>query len=120
MARGKKRPGGSRGKYMAGPGDAKQAEVVLRKNVLRVAPPPPVPPDEIDVAGAAVVTVTSEAPGHPVENAFDRRRGPGGSRWVAGEPGEQALVLAFDAPRPLRQVVLEVEEREVERRQQVE
>ena len=76
-------------------------------------------PGEIDVAAVATVLVTSEDPDHPVDHAFDDRRGPGGSRWVAGEPGEQTVILAFDAPQTIRRVVLEVEEHEVARTQEV-
>src|SRR5206468_1046916 len=60
-----------------------------------------------------------EEAGHPVENAFSRRRGQGGDCWIAGEDGEQTLLLAFDAPQHIGHVALEVEEREVERRQEV-
>src|SRR3954451_24963150 len=67
----------------------------------------------------ATVQVTSEDPEHPVDHAFDGRRGPGGSRWVAGESGEQAVILAFDAPQAIRRVVLEVEEPEVARTQEL-
>jgi hypothetical protein len=76
--------------------------------------------DGIDVAAAATVTVTSEAPGHPVEHAFDGRRGRGATRWVAGEAGDQELTLAFDAPQDIRQVTLEVEEDREARAQEVE
>jgi hypothetical protein len=38
---------------------------------------------------------------------------------VAGEPGEQAVILAFDAPQTIRQVILEVEETEVARTQEL-
>jgi hypothetical protein len=67
----------------------------------------------------AIVQVTSEATDHPVDHAFDGNRGPGGSRWVAGEPGEQTLILAFDAPQSIRRVALEVEETEVARTQEL-
>ena len=67
----------------------------------------------------ATVLVTSEAAEHPVDHAFDAHRGPGGSRWVAGEPGEQTLILAFDAPQAIRRVALEVEESEVARTQEL-
>jgi hypothetical protein len=63
--------------------------------------------------------VTSEAPEHPVDFAFDHHRGPGGNRWIAGEPGEQTLILAFDAPQAIRRVALEVEEPEVARTQEL-
>lgn len=63
--------------------------------------------------------MTSELPEHPIDNAFDARRGPGGSRWVAAEPGEQTLILAFDNPQTVRHITLEVEERNVSRRQEL-
>ena len=76
-------------------------------------------PGELDVATIASVAVTSEAVDHPVENAFDHRRGPGGSRWIAATPGEQTLMLAFDAPEAIRQVSLEVEETQSSRTQEL-
>src|SRR4051812_46290608 len=93
---------------------------MLRKQLLNVPQRTQAPmPGEIDVAAVATVLVTSEEPDHPVDHAFDDRRGPGGSRWVAGEPGEQVLILAFDAPQTIRRVSLEVEEHEVARTQEV-
>jgi hypothetical protein len=73
----------------------------------------------LDVATLATVEVTSETADHPVENAFDHRRGPGGSRWVAATAGEQTLILAFDAPQNIRQVLLEVEENRDSRTQEL-
>src|SRR3954449_6763671 len=93
---------------------------MLRKQILNVPQRTQAPmPGEIDVAAVATVLVTSEEPDHPVDHAFDDRRGPGGSRWVAGEQGEQAVILAFDAPRAIRRVALEVEEMEVARTQEL-
>src|SRR3954464_12809242 len=93
---------------------------MLRKHIIRAPASAPAPmPGEIDIATVATVLVTSEAAEHPVEHAFDAHRGPGGSRWVAGEPGEQVLLLAFDAPQAIRRVVLEVEEVEVARTQEL-
>ena len=74
---------------------------------------------ELDVAKIATVLVTSESPDFPVENVFDDQRGPGGSRWVAAEPGVQNLILEFDDPRSIHQIDLEVEEREVARTQEL-
>jgi hypothetical protein len=68
-------------------------------------------PGEKDIVALATVGVTSEATDHPIDNAFDNHRGPGGSRWVAGEPGPQRLLLTFDAPQTLRLLRLEVEAR---------
>src|SRR5438874_7906388 len=93
---------------------------MLRKQIIAepTAVSAPVP-GEIAVAAVATVLVTSEDPDDPVDHAFDDRRGPGGSRWVAGEPGEQTVILAFDAPQTIRRVVLEVEELQVARTQEI-
>ena len=93
---------------------------MLRKQIIKGLPADPVPvPGEIDIAAVATVLVTSESPDHPVDLAFDDRRGPGGSRWIAGETGEQELILAFDAPQTIRQVGLEIEEPEIARTQEL-
>jgi hypothetical protein len=93
---------------------------MLRKQIIRPSTATPAPmPEEIDIAAVATVLVTSETAEHPVDHAFDAHRGPGGSRWVAGEPGEQTLILAFDAPQAIRRVVMEVEEWEVARTQEL-
>ena len=68
---------------------------------------------EIDIATVATVQVTSESPEHPIDHVFDDHRGQRGTRWVAGEPGEQTVILAFDAPQMINQILLEVEELEV-------
>jgi hypothetical protein len=93
---------------------------MLRKHIVKVSPNHPVPqPGEMDIAATATVQVTSEDPAHPIEHVFDHRRGPGGSRWVAEEPGEQTLILAFDTPQIIHQTILEVEEPEVSRTQEL-
>jgi hypothetical protein len=76
-------------------------------------------PGEIDIAARATVLVTSEAADHPIDNVFDTQRGPGGSRWVAAEPGEQVLILAFDTTQTIRRISLEVEELDVSRTQEL-
>lgn len=93
---------------------------MLRKQILKDHPGTSAPgPGEIDIAALATVLVTSEAPDHPIDNAFDTRRGPGGSRWVADAPGVQRLVLAFDTPQTIRTLSLEVEELAVSRTQEL-
>src|SRR5688500_12457489 len=93
---------------------------MLRKHIVKAPPNLSVPePGEIDIVATATVQVTSEDPAHPIEHVFDHRRGPGGSRWVAAEPGEQTLVLAFDAPQTIHQIIVEVEEPEVSRTQEL-
>jgi hypothetical protein len=92
---------------------------MLRKHIVKAPPSHPVPePGEMDIAATATVQVTSEDPAHPIEHVFDTRRGPGGSRWVAAEPGEQTLILAFDTPQTIHQTIVEVEELEVSRTQE--
>jgi len=91
---------------------------MLRKHLLTDHPIGQVAePGEKDIAALATVGVTSEATDYPIDNAFDSHRGPGGSRWVAGAPGPQRLLLTFDAPQTLRRLRLEVEEHEVSRTQ---
>lgn len=93
----------------------------MRKQIIRPTPLAASTPSaqELYIADLATVLVTSEASDFPVENAFDDRRGPGGSRWVAAEPGEQTLTVAFDAPQTVQRVTLEIEEREISRTQEL-
>jgi hypothetical protein len=77
------------------------------------------PAREIALLAAATVTVSSEAEVHPVSQIFDEHRGPGGTQWIAGEPGEQQLVIAFHQPVTIRRITLEIEEREVPRTQEM-
>jgi hypothetical protein len=93
---------------------------MIRKQIIGPFAAPPAPtPGEIDVAAVATVLVTSEDTSHPVDHAFDNHGGPGGTRWIAGEPGEQTLILVFDAPQAIRRVALEVEEPGVARTQEL-
>jgi len=62
---------------------------MLRKLIIKSHPATPdATTREIDIAAVATVLVTSKAPDHPIDLAFDSHRGPGGTRWIAGEPGE--------------------------------
>ena len=91
---------------------------MARKHVL--AEPPRASGPQLGakaITAAATMWVTSEATDAPIDQPFDRRRGPGGSRWVAGVPGEQRLILAFDTPQTIRTISLEVEEPKVSRTQ---
>jgi hypothetical protein len=93
---------------------------MLRKHIVKAPPSHLGPqPGEMDIAATATVQVTSEDAAHPIEHVFDHRRGPGGSRWIAAEPGEQTLILAFDTPQTMHQTIVEVEEREVSRTQEL-
>jgi len=74
---------------------------------------------EISIADVATVQVTSEEVDHPIDNAFDHNRGPGGSRWIADGPGEQTVILLFDSPQTIRTIGVEVEELAVSRTQEL-
>jgi F5/8 type C domain-containing protein len=74
---------------------------------------------EIPIAAAATVQVTSEQADHPIDNAFDGNRGPGGSRWIASAPGAQTVILVFDSPQTIRKIGVETEELTVSRTQEL-
>jgi hypothetical protein len=70
----------------------------------------------LDLDHAAVVEVTSEEEGFPVESALlsgETRRG-----WRAAMPGSQTLRLVFDQPQTLGHISLVFEERETSRTQE--
>jgi hypothetical protein len=94
----------------------------MRKKILDKEPSIETFPDsaELDIPAIATALLTSEDPEHPVENAFDGRRGRGSTRWVAGSLGEQTLILVFDTPQMISHISLEVEEQEVSRTQELE
>ena len=86
----------------------------MRKHILQSQVSPP-DAREIPVTSVATVFTTSEAADHPIDHAFNFPRGPGGTRWIADEAGEQTIILVFDSPQTIRQVSLEVEEKDVDR-----
>ena len=93
---------------------------MLRKKLFKSEPIAPLArQDSIDISAVATVLVTSERAAQPVDNIFDGQRGPAASRWVAEQPGEQTLILAFDIPQDLNFVAIEIEETEVARRQEI-
>ena len=77
------------------------------------------PEREIAVLATATVVASSEVQGHPVSQIFDENRGPGGTQWIAGEPGDQTLNIAFHKPVTIRRITVEIEEREVARTQEL-
>jgi len=88
---------------------------MLRKQVLRPdseTKSPKTSASTMSVADIASVQVSSEDPSYPIDHAFDNRSGPGGTRWVAAETGEQTIILAFDQPQRVQKVGLEIEEPE--------
>jgi hypothetical protein len=69
----------------------------------------------LDVERAAVVEITSEEKGYPVESAFVSGEMRG---WRAAEPGPQTIRLIFDQPQRLKQISLVFEEKEIARTQE--
>ena len=69
----------------------------------------------LELEHAAVVELTSEEEGFPVESAF----GSGEARgWRAAAPGRQTIRLIFDHPQTLKCVTLVFEEDEIARTQE--
>ena len=94
----------------------------IRKRIVRDACPPPSFGTELpalDIPAIATVIVSSEETNHPIEYVFDGQRGPGASRWRAAVPGEQCLIINFDTPQTLNQLVLDIEEPDVSRTQEL-
>ena len=69
----------------------------------------------LDVERAAVVEISSEEKGYPVESAFVSGEMRG---WRAAEPGPQTIRLIFDQPQKLKQISLVFEEKEIQRTQE--
>ncbi len=69
----------------------------------------------LDVERAAVVEITSEEKGYPVESAFVSREMRG---WRAAEQGPQTIRLIFDQPQKLKLISLVFEEKEIPRTQE--
>jgi hypothetical protein len=93
---------------------------MLRKQILGPATQKPADAARgLDIESLARVLVSSEEHDHPVDFAFDGRGGPGATRWIAAETGEQTLIVAFDQPHAVRAIRLEVEEPDVARTQEL-
>ena len=92
---------------------------MLRKQLITTDPIQARRPSERDITAIATVLVTSEDPAHPIDHVFDGHRGPGASRWIAAQSGEQRLILAFDAPQTIQRLRVEVDEPDVSRTQEI-
>jgi hypothetical protein len=92
---------------------------MLRKQILRTGSMKPAYHDAVSIQDVATVFVTSEAANHPVDHICDGNHGLGATRWIAGEPGEQVIVLAFDSPQNIHKISLEIEEPSVSRTQEL-
>jgi len=75
---------------------------------------------ELDVIAGATIAYSSEDPAHPVDNIFDGRDGAGGTYWEsARESTTETLLIEFDRPQDISRLIFEVEERHLERTQEV-
>ncbi len=89
----------------------------MRKRLITPKPQDAPAPNEdwLDLESAAVVEVTSEETGYPVEAALVSGEMEG---WRAADSGAQTIRLVFDVPQRLRRIWLVFEETEVERTQE--
>jgi hypothetical protein len=88
----------------------------MRKRQLST--PPSVPPSGqawLDLNRTAVVEVTSEEDGYPIESALLEAENHG---WRAANPGPQTIRLIFDEPQKLRRIRLAFEDSENTRTQE--
>jgi hypothetical protein len=75
---------------------------------------------ELDIASCATIAFTSEDPLHPVEHMLDGSLGPGATRWTGARADAiEQILMEFDKPQILSQLVYEVEEATRERTQEV-
>jgi len=78
------------------------------------------PRGEIDIPASATIAYSSEKPGYPIDHLFDRSHGSGATRWVALKADTvERIVIEFDRAQSISRLVLEAEETEVERTQEV-
>jgi hypothetical protein len=89
----------------------------MRKRLITQKPQDSSSPNEdwLDLESAAVVEVTSEEKGCPVEYALVSGETQG---WRAADSGTQTIRLVFDVPQRIRRIWLVFEETEVERTQE--
>lgn len=93
----------------------------LRKRILNISSVPTAKSDPagIDIPAVATVVVTSEHPSHPIDYVFDDYDQAGARHWVAAKPGEQCVIIDFDTPQTIHQIALTIDEKEVQRLQEL-
>ena len=89
----------------------------MRKRLITPKPQDAPSPNEdwLDLDSAAVVEVTSEEKGYPVESALVSGETQG---WRAADSGTQTIRLVFDVPQRIRRIWLVFEETVAERTQE--
>jgi hypothetical protein len=92
--------------------EARKEDNMLRKKLLSATQA-----DEtrkLDLETLASFEVSSEAEGHPLENALNADE----TRWQASNEGPQTVRLVFDIPQDLSRIILLFEEQEIARTQE--
>jgi hypothetical protein len=85
----------------------------MRKRLITQKPQDSSPNEDwLDLESAAVVEVTSEQKGYPIESALVLGETQG---WRASDSGTQTIRLVFDVPQRIRRIWLVFEETEAER-----
>jgi hypothetical protein len=94
-----------------------QIRIEMRKSQISTNPPsaPPSARAWLDVDRIALVEVTSEENGYPIESAL---LGVEDRGWRAANPGTQTIRLIFDEPQKLSRIRLVFEESENPRTQE--
>ena len=89
----------------------------MRKRQISPTPPsvPPSGQTWLDVDSAALVEVTSEENGYPIESALQGGETQG---WRAAHSGTQTIRLIFDKPQYLRRIWLDFKDSENARTQE--
>ena len=89
----------------------------MRKRLITPIPQTAPAPDEgwLNLDHAALVEVTSEEKGYPVESALVSGEMRG---WRAADSGTQNIRLIFDEPQRVKRIALVFEETETERTQE--
>lgn len=87
----------------------------MRKKIIDRPPNRDCVAEDIDLEQVATVLVTSESRECPVDCAFTNDE----KSWIAGESGEQTLILEFDSPQNIQQIRLAIEELDVPRCQEL-
>ena len=89
----------------------------MRKRLTAAAPSALLPPEQdwLNIEDLAVVEMSSEDPGYPIEGALLPDHATG---WRAAGPGRQTIRLIFDVPQQVRRVRLSFVEATLPRTQE--
>jgi hypothetical protein len=72
----------------------------------------------LDLTSIARVQLSSEDPAFPIENALSTNPELNELGWRAASQGTQTITILFDAPQPIRRLVVHFVDRKVERSQE--